>query len=171
MLISKSMNQAVNEQIGNEFSASLQYVAIASHFASETLPELSRHFYAQADEERDHGMRFVKYLVTAGGQVEIPAIAKPKIGFTNVEDAIRLSLEQEKIVTQQINDLVDLALKESDHITRNFLNWFLTEQLEEVSSMQDLLTVAQRAGLNNLLYIEEYLARHSSGQAAAKVLS
>ncbi|MBM3833389.1 MAG: ferritin [Verrucomicrobia bacterium] len=167
MLISDSMNAAINEQIGNEFSASLQYVSIASHFASETLPELAAHFYNQSEEERDHAMRFVRYVVDAGGRVEIPAIAMPKADFKSVEEAVQISLEQEKTVTQQINDLVELSLKESDHITHNFLAWFLTEQLEEVSSMQDLLKVVQRAGDTNLLFVEDYLARRK-GKAMSK---
>ena len=159
MLISESMNAALNQQIGNEFSASLQYVSIASHFASETLPELAGHFYRQADEERDHAMRFVKYVVDAGGRVEIPAIPTPQSEFKTVEEAIQLSLDREKTVTEQINELVQLALKESDYITNNFLAWFLTEQLEEVSSMESLLKLVQRAGESNLLFIEDYLAR------------
>lgn len=166
MLISETMNDAINEQIGNEFSASLQYVAIASHFAAETLPELAAHFYRQADEERDHAMRFVKYLVDAGGRVGIPAIPMPKSMFGSVEEAVQLSLEQEKTVTQQINDLVELSLKESDHITNNFLSWFLTEQLEEVSSMEDLLRIIQRAGPANLLFVEDYLARRGKKSAS-----
>lgn len=167
MLISESMVGALNEQIGNEFSASLQYVAIASHFACETLPELAAHFYRQSEEERDHAMRFVKFIVEAGGRVEIPAIPMPKNEFSSVEEAVQLSLDQEKTVTQQINALVELALKESDHITNNFLSWFLTEQLEEVSSMDDLLRIIQRAG-NNLLFVEDYLARRKAKAPPSK---
>lgn len=159
MLISQSMNDALNQQIGNEFSASLQYVSIASHFAAETLPELAAHFYRQAEEERDHATRFVKYVVDAGGRVEIPAIPAPQAEFKTVEEAIQLSLDREKTVTEQINELVQLALKEPDYITNNFLAWFLTEQLEEVSSMESLLKLVQRAGEANLLFVEDYLAR------------
>ena len=166
MLISESMNDALNQQIGNEFSASLQYVSIASHFASETLPELAAHFYRQAEEERDHAMRFVKYVVDAGGRVEIPAVPTPQSEFKTVEEAIQLSLDREKTVTEQINELVQLALKESDYITNNFLAWFLTEQLEEVSSMESLLKLVQRAGESNLLFIEDYLARKHGRMAA-----
>ena len=166
MLISETMNEAINTQIGKEFAASLQYVSIASHFASETLPEMAAHFYRQAEEERDHAMRFVHYVVAAGGRIDIPAIPTPKSEFGAVEEAIQLSLDQEKAVTQEINELVELALKESDHITNNFLAWFLTEQLEEVSSMESLLKIVQRAGENNLLYVEDYLARRQ-GKAAA----
>ncbi len=159
MLISDSMNSAINEQIGHEFGASLQYVAIASHFAAESLPELARRFYRQADEERDHAMRFVKYVVEAGGRVAIPAIPAPKSHFESVEEAVQSSRDWEITVTHQINALVDLATHESDHITRNFLQWFVSEQLEEVSSMETLLKIVQRAGESGLLFVEAYLAR------------
>ena len=158
MLISKKMNAALNEQIGNEFNASLQYVSIASHFSGDALPALAAHFYRQAEEERDHAMRFVKYIVDAGGSIEIPAIPAPKGAFKNAEEAVQLSLDREKAVTQQINQLYELAIKESDHTTRTFLAWFLTEQLEEVSSMDNLLKMVQRAGEANMLYVEAYLA-------------
>ncbi|MEW6302647.1 MAG: ferritin [Verrucomicrobiota bacterium] len=163
------MNAAINKQIGNEFAASLQYVAIASHFAAESLAELAALFYKQAAEERDHAMRFVKYVVDAGGRVEIPEIPAPQCGFKNVEEAIQLSLNWEKEVTQQINGLIEQAIKESDHITHNSLAWFVHEQLEEVSSMENLLRVVQRAGENNMIYVEGYLTRHHGRGVKAPV--
>lgn len=159
MLISKKMNAALNEQIGNEFGASLQYVAIASHFAGEGLNELAARFHRQADEERDHAMRFVNYIVEAGGEVKIPAIPAPKSSFASVAEAVKLSLTWEQTVTRQINRLMDLAVKEGDHIAQNFLGWFVREQLEEVSSMDNLLKLVQRAGETNLVYVEAILAR------------
>jgi ferritin len=163
MLISERMNNALNEQVGNEFGASLQYVSIASHFAGEGLTALANHFYKQAEEEREHAMRFVKYLADAGGRLEIPSIPAPQSKFKSVEEAVKLSLDWEKKVTQQINNLVELAIKESDHITQQILSWFVAEQLEEVSSMDNLLKVVQRAGEARLLYVEEYVARHHGG--------
>jgi bacterioferritin B len=167
MLISKKMNAALNEQIGYEFSASLQYVAISSHFASEGLAQLAATFSAQADEERDHALRFVKFVVEAGGRVEIPAIPAPKHKFSNAAEAVQLSLDQEKAVTDQINQLVNQAIGENDHITQTVLAWFVNEQLEEVSSMDNLLKVIHRAGESNLLYVEEYLARTSGKKSKA----
>src|SRR3712207_2730825 len=125
MLLSADLTAAMNEQIGHEFGASLQYVAIAAYFDNESLPQLARHFYAQATEERDHAMRFVKYVVDAGGHVAIPAIPAPKSGFTSAEEAVQLSLDSELRVTRQINGLMDLAIRENDHITGNFLQWFV----------------------------------------------
>lgn len=157
MLISDEMNTAINEQIGHEFAAMLQYVAIATYFDGEALPLLARHFYRQADEEREHAMRFVRYVVDAGGLVTIPAIPAAQSGFRSAEEAVKLSLERELTVTRQINGLMDRALKENDHTTRNALEWFIEEQLEEVSSMETLLRIVQRAGESGLLFVENYL--------------
>ena len=157
MLISDKMNGALNEQIGHEFGASIQYVAIAAHFDSEGLPTLARHFYKQANEEREHAMRFVKFIVDAGGRVEIPAIPATRSKFASAEDAVQLSLDQEIKVTEQINELVDLAIKQKNHITKNFLDWFVREQLEEVSSMDTLLRMIRRAGDKGILFVESYL--------------
>jgi bacterioferritin B len=136
----------------------LQYYAIAAHFAAEALPQLSQHFFKQAEEEKGHALRFIKYVVDAGGRVVIPAIDAPKSTFKTPEVAIKLSLDQEVKVTHQINALVELARLEKGYITINFLQWFLTEQLEEVSSMDNLLKIVQRAG-SDLLQADEYLAR------------
>lgn len=158
MLISERMNEALNEQIGHEFGASIQYVAIAAHFDSEGLPTLARHFYKQSTEERDHAMRFVKFALDADGRVEIPAIPAPRSKFVSAEEAVQLSLDWEMRVTKQINSLMDLAIKENDHITKNFLQWFMNEQLEEVSSMDTLLRLVRRAGEKGLIFVENYLA-------------
>jgi len=158
MLTRQKVIDAINEQIGYEFSASLQYYAIAAHFAAEALPQLSQHFFRQADEEKDHALRFIKYVVDAGGRVVIPAIDAPESKFKVPRDAVKLSLDQEIHVTNQINGLVELARNANDYITINFLQWFLTEQLEEVSSMDSLLKIIERAG-DDLLQADEYLAR------------
>ena len=165
MLTSQKIIDAINEQIGNEFSAMLQYFAIAAHFDAETLPGLAEHFSKQAEEEKEHALRFVKYVTDTGARVSIPAISPPQCHFKFAEDAVKLSLEQEKRVTSQINAIVHTAKAESDYTTDNFLQWFVQEQLEEVSSMQDLLSVVQRAGEGNLLRVEEYLARKTGKSA------
>jgi bacterioferritin B len=169
MLISQALNEKINEQIGYEFAASIQYTAIASHFDAESLPFLARHFYRQADEEHEHAMKFIKFLIDAGARVEIPAITKPVARFPFAEDAVKLSLEQEIKVTDLINGLMDTALKENNHIAATFLQWFVTEQLEEVSSMDHLLKIVQRAGEGRLLLVEQYLAGYkAAGAISAK---
>ena len=152
----------INQQIGNEFSAMLQYYAIAAHFGAEALPELAGHFRKQAEEEKEHALRFIQFLLDAGARVEIPGVPAPVATFAAAEDAVKLSLEQEERVTAQINALVSTAKAESDYTSDNFLQWFVKEQLEEVSSMDQLLRVVQRAGEANLLRVEEYLVREKS---------
>lgn len=159
MLISQKMNDAINAQIGREFGAFLQYVAIAAHFDGQSLPRLGKHFYRQAEEERQHAMRFVQYLIDAGARVVIPAVSAPKSSFATAEEAVKLSLDWEEEVTRQIHALLELALKESNYTTQQFLQWFVEEQLEEVSSMDKLLSVVRRAGEGGLLFVEDYLAR------------
>lgn len=167
MLTSQRIIDAINEQIGNEFSAMLQYFAIAAHFDHETLPELAAHFTRQAEEEKEHALRFVRYVSDTGGCVRIPAVPAPQSSFETAEAAVRLSLDQEKKVTAQINGLVHIAKGENDYTTDNFLQWFVEEQLEEVSSMEDLLSIVQRAGEGNLLRVEEYLVRKGGSAATA----
>jgi ferritin len=164
MLISKTLNAAINEQIGHEFGAMLQYVGIATYFDGEALPRLAAHFYRQAEEERQHAMRLVHYLVEAGGTVAIPTVPAGKSGFTSAEEAVQLSLDQELTVTRQINALMDQAIQENDHAAQIMLNWFVTEQIEEVSSMDALLRMVKRAGESGLLFVEQFLA---SGQSEA----
>jgi bacterioferritin B len=134
--------QELNEQIGREFAASQQYVAIAVHYDSETLPQLAAHFYRQAVEERNHAMMMVQYLLDAGAQVAIPGIEAPKTEFGDAVEPVALALGQERRVTDEIIALAKLAREEGDLVGEQFLHWFLEEQREEVSSMAALLAAA-----------------------------
>lgn len=166
MIASEALATSMNEQVGNEMGASMQYISIASYFDSETLPELAKFFYRQADEERDHAMRFVHFMVDVDVPVEIPAIPAPRSEFASAEEAVALSLEWERTVTQQIYDLVTIAQNDSNHIAVRFLDWFVNEQLEEVSTMGALLSLVRRAGETGLLHVEEYLVREGLGEHA-----
>ncbi|CAN5313024.1 ferritin [soil metagenome] len=160
---------ALNEQIGREFGASQQYVAIAVYFDAETLPQLAAHFYRQAVEERNHAMMIVQYLLDAGEDVAIPGVGAPRSDFGDVADPVRVALDQERQVTEQIVALAGLAREEGDLVGEQFLHWFLQEQREEVSSMSALLAVVERAEASNVLLVEEYLARAGSGDGQAEV--
>jgi ferritin len=158
MMISEGMNQQVNEQIGHELGASLQYVNIAAFFDTAGLPTLRDHFFKQAEEERQHAMKFVRYLLDAGGQVQIPGIPAPRHEFASAEQAVTLALEWEETVTKQITALLDRASKERDYVSHDFLEWFAREQLEEVSSMDMLLKMVRRSGESGLMLVENALA-------------
>ena len=159
MLASDKLIEAFNQQIGNEMGASMQYIAIASYFDSETLPQLARFFYRQSEEERTHAMRFVKFINDVGGRVHIPALPAPQSDFSSAEEAVSKALSWEEEVTHQIYDLVEVAKGDKNYVGVRFLDWFVEEQLEEVTSMNDLLAVIRRAGPDRLLFVEEYLVR------------
>ena len=158
MLISERMADAISAQVGREYLASIQYRMISAYFEREALPQLAAMFQLQSDEEHAHAVKFLNYVTEAGGTVRVPEIEKARAEFANVEDAVQLALDSEVRVTQYINELYDLAIEERDHIARGMLQWFIDEQLEEVSLMSDLLTVVKRAG-DNVFYIEEYVAK------------
>jgi len=137
-------------------------------FGAEALPELSAHFHKQAEEEKQHALRFIQFVIDVGARVDIPAVPAPQGAFKVAEAAVKLSLEQEEQVTTQINALLSMAKAESDYTTDNFLQWFVKEQLEEVASMEQLLRIVQRAGEGNLLRVEEYLAREKGRGVASE---
>ena len=155
----------LNEQIAHEYAAHQQYVACAVYYDSETLPQLARFFYAQALEERDHAMMMVQYLLDAGADAVVPGVAAPRTTFADLVEPVALALDQERRVTEQINALAATARAENDYTSEQFVQWFIKEQVEEVSSMSSLLTVVERARENPLL-AEEYLARESAAEAA-----
>ena len=152
----------LNEQVGHEFAASQQYVAIAVHYDAQTLPRLAAHFFRQAVEERNHAMMIVQYLLDADERVVIPGVEAPQTEFADVVEPVRLALDQEKRVTEQISDLAKLARSEGDLVGEQFLHWFLQEQREEISSMAALLTVVERSR-DNVMLIEDVLAREVVG--------
>jgi ferritin len=151
----------LNEQIGHEYAAHQQYVAIAVHYEAQTLPRLARFFYAQALEERNHAMMMVRYLLDQGVDPLIPGIETPQNGFADNVEPVRLALDQERRVTEQISALAAIARAEGDYAGEQFLQWFIKEQVEEVASMSDLLTVVTRAQQNPML-AEDWLAREKA---------
>ena len=155
--------EALNEQVGYEFAASQQYIAIAVYYDSETLPLLAAHFYRQAVEERNHAMMIVQFLLDSDLEVDIPAVDAPQTAFNDTREPVALALAQEKKVTEQIVALTALARDEGDHVGEEFMHWFLKEQREEVSSMSDLLKIVERASESNILLVEDYLSRNPVG--------
>src|SRR6187399_3488240 len=159
----KRFPAALAEHVGREFAASQQYIAIAVYYDSETLPRLAAFFYRQAVEERNHAMMMVQYLLDANEEVRIPDIESKQTRFDDVLSPVRMSLDQEKRVTDEINALFKLARDTGNFQAEQFMQWFVKEQVEEVSTMTDLLTVVERSA-DNALLVEEYLAREGLGE-------
>jgi len=157
LLISRNLASAFNQQIGHEMGASLQYVSIAAHFQQRHLKLLAKLFFDQADEEKQHAMKFVQYLLDTKAELQIPAIPAPKPTFATAEEAVQAALTWEEEVTRQITALMDIAVKENDYLAQSFLQWFVDEQLEEVVKMDRLLGVIRQSGERNLLMVEAYL--------------
>jgi len=160
--MAESFADALNEQISNEFAASQQYVGAAVYYDAETLPRLAAFFYRQAVEERNHAMIMVQYLLDTEEEVRIPDIKSQQTHYDDVTGPVRMALEQEKRVSDEIYALFKLARDGGDFRAEQFLTWFVKEQVEEVSSMTDLLNVCERAKDSPLL-IEEFLAREQLG--------
>jgi bacterioferritin B len=161
----ESFVSRLNEQIGHEFAAHQQYVAIAVHYDAETLPQLARFFYRQALEERDHAMMMVQYLIDADADVVIPGVSAPRTAFDDIVAPVALALQQEKNVSDQINELAATAREAGDYTSEQFMQWFIKEQVEEVATMSDLLRVVERSK-DDPMEIENFLAREHPGDAA-----
>lgn len=156
--IGKAMVEALNEQIGREFQASQQYLAMAVHLDDLSLENLAGFFYRQAEEEREHAMKIVRYLAAVGARATVPALDEPKASFDSPEQVAKISLKQEKEVTDAIHALVDQALKAKDHATFHFLQWFVDEQVEEEDGFGRLVDIMEAA--RDMLQVENYV-RHN----------
>ena len=165
MPVEKSVIEALNVHMGREFEAHLQYLSVSSWFDGEGLPELTKFFAAQAAEEHVHAMKFLTYVQDVGGPVVIPALAAPKASFESAEEAVAGALDWEITITGHIHAAMDLAIAKGDHATQAFLLWFVTEQVEEIATMGELLQVTRRAGEGNLLLLEDYVARLAAAPA------
>ncbi|MEB3372013.1 ferritin [Saccharopolyspora mangrovi] len=152
----------LQEQVKNEFTASQQYIAVAVWFDDNDLPRLASHFYKQALEERNHAMMIVQYLMDNSIKPQIPAIEQVRNDFSETRELVALALEQEREVTREIETLAKTAREEGDYTGEQFMQWFLKEQVEEVSQMSTLLNVVDRSN-GNLFDVENFLAREQVG--------
>jgi bacterioferritin B len=179
MIANQEIINAINDQIGNEFGAMLQYYTIGAQFAAEGLSDLSTHFYEQAEEEKKHALRIIQFVIDTGARVNILVVPVPRADFKAAEDAIKLALEQEARVTAHTNALVSMARaahfindfktsSESDRTTDNFLQWLVEKQSEEVALLEQLLRAVQRTGEGDLVRVKEHLA-HEKGPGSASI--
>lgn len=151
MFISQTLQEMLSKQITLEFSAHLQYLALAHYFESMSLDRLAEFFYMQAEEEKMHGLKIVHFLGEAGASITFDGLPAPKQGFASPEEAAEKFVEQEKANTDSFYAIQDVAVEQKDHITRNFLVWFIDEQLEELATSTKLLDTIRMAGDNMLL--------------------
>lgn len=145
-MLSKTVQDAMNEQVNNEFYSAYQYLAMAAYCESVNLPGFAQWMRTQSQEETEHAMKFYDFILDRNGRVVLQAIEGPVIEFGSPLEVFEQALEQEQKVTTMINDLYGLAVKESDYASQAFLQWFVTEQVEEEKNAGDVAETLKMVG-------------------------
>jgi len=164
MKISKTMQNALNNQIALEANASSNYLAMASWCEITGYEGGASFFYAQTNEERTHMLKIVHYLNNLGVPAIIPAIKLPVSNFKSLENVLKTALNSEQKVTAAIHKMVEIAQKEKDHSTYAFLEWFVNEQVQEETKFETLLLKFELIGRDKLAINE--IDKHLGSQAS-----
>ncbi len=138
-VIKAKLEKALNEQINKEFYSAYLYMSMSTHSASIGLKGISGWFMAQYHEEMFHAMKFYEYVGRHGGKVALKAIKAPPANFKSVLDMFEKTLKHEQSITESINNLINIAIDLKDHATHNFLQWYITEQVEEEENDNDII--------------------------------
>ena len=159
-MISKNLENAINEQINFEFYSAYTYLAMSAYAEEIDFPGAANFFKIQAQEELDHARKMYDYLFQKGGKVVLEAIEKPKAEFDNLLNIFEDGLKHEQTVTKRIYNIANIALDEKEHATMSFLSWFVDEQVEEEENFTNLVKKIKRASGNeaNLYMIDDELA-------------
>lgn len=145
-MLSKTIQDAINEQIKDEFFASMLYLSMSAYFEDQNLPGCAKWMRMQSEEERTHAMKFFDYVNDRGGRVKLQGIGDPAVEFASVLDVFEKALAHEQKVTASINNIYALAVKENDYPTQVMLNWFVEEQVEEEKNASDVIALLKMAG-------------------------
>ncbi|MDO5523643.1 MAG: ferritin [Bacteroidia bacterium] len=147
-MVSKKLEKAINEQINAEFWSAYLYLSMSAHFANEGLDGFANWFHVQFQEEQDHAIKFMNYLIAKGNKVELKPIEKVETSWESLLKAFEETLAHEKVVTGLIHDLVGLARSENDYSTENMLQWYVNEQVEEEETAQSMIDSLKLIGDN-----------------------
>jgi ferritin len=149
-MLKKSIEDLCNRQVEREFYSSLLYLSMASWTETQGYAGIADWLYEQAEEEKMHMLKFVRYINERGGHAIMPALKKPPVEFGNINKMFDDVLEHEKYISESINEIVALTVKEKDFATHNWLQWFVSEQVEEESSVQDIIDKLNLVGKHNM---------------------
>lgn len=138
-MLSKRMEQALNGQINAELEAFYKYLSMAAYFEATNLLGFAFWMRKQADEEMAHAMRIYDFIHERDGRVVLESIKAPQLDWSSAMDAFVSAYDHERVISDKINKIVDLAIKESDHATHTFLQWFVSEQVEEVATVNTIV--------------------------------
>jgi ferritin len=145
-VLGKAVEDAMNEQIRNELFSAYQYLSMAAYCESEKLPGFAQWMRAQAREETEHAMKFYDFILDRNGRVVLQRIDRPLVEFGSPLEVFEKALEHERRVTAMINDLYGLAARENDYASQTFLQWFVTEQVEEEKNAGDVVETLRMIG-------------------------
>ena len=163
-MIKEKVQNSLNEQLNAELYSSYEYLAMSAYFESENLSGFARWMSLQSQEEYSHAMKFYNYLLQASGKINLTQIDAPKVGWNSTEEVFKDTYKHEQKVTKSIYALVDLASAEKDHATSIFLQWFVTEQVEEEASALKILDRIKLIGDNKsgLLFLDNQLGQRAA---------
>ena len=153
--MNSAVSKLMNAQIAMEFEAMQHYLAMAVYLEGRSLEYAAGFFFAQADEEREHAMKFLRFMLEVGETPVVPALSEPRAGYDSLGDVVRAALENEQRVTASIHKIVGAASSAGDHRAFQFLQWFVAEQIEEEATMEKLIAVVEMA--HNELQAEQYM--------------
>jgi ferritin len=168
-MFGEAIQDAMNEQMKNEFYAAYQYLSMAAYCESENLPGFAHWMRAQAREETEHAMKFYDFILDRNGRVVLQAIEGPVVEFGSPLEVFERALEHEQKVTAMINDLYGLAVRENDYASQTFLQWFVTEQVEEEKNAGDVVETLKMIGDKSeaLFLLDRELARREGDEEPA----
>jgi ferritin len=168
-MLGKAIQDAMNEQIKNEFYAAYQYLAMAAYCDSISLPGFAHWMRAQSLEETEHAMKFYDFILDRNGQVVLQAIEEPVVEFGSPLEVFERALEHEQQVTAMINDLYGLAVRENDYASQTFLQWFVVEQVEEEKNAGGVVETLKMIGDKSeaLFLLDRELGRRENDEQPA----
>jgi ferritin len=145
-LLGTAIEEAMNEQIKNELFSAYQYLSMAAYCESENFPGFAQWMRAQSREEMEHAMKFYDFILERNGRVALRALDGPLVEFGSPLEVFEQALEHERRVTAMIDDLYALAVSENDYASQTFLQWFVTEQVEEEKNAGDVVETLKMVG-------------------------
>ena len=158
-MIDPEIEKAINSQINQELGAAHNYLAMSAYFDAKNLDGFATWMRVQHEEEQAHAMRLFRYLLDRGGKLDLDSIAKPVAEFESTMEVFKKALSQEVSNTKSINNLYELATLHNDHATKSHLQWFLDEQVEEESTIEEIIGLLELAGSDTsaLLFLNDKL--------------
>ena len=154
-MLNKKIEDICNRQVEREGFSSSLYLAMASWAETNGFSGVAEWLYSQSNEERLHMLKFIKYINERGGKAIISALKKPEVEFNSVEVVFNEVLKHEEFITASINEIVFLTLDEKDFTTHSFLQWFVTEQIEEEASVRAIIDKVHLVGKNNMYQFDK----------------